>query len=120
MQYMVKSATPFSGDYFQQLNFIELDKMLIYMFKIYQITQALTFNSYIGTIGLVTKNYLQLTVGMTVFFIVVMLVWLNSIRHQKKGLSYLYGHLLLIPFVILKSNTRITSSLKEAIEYSNH
>lgn len=46
-----------------------------------------------------------------------MLVWVKSINAQKESLSYLYGHLLLIPFMILKSNTRISSSLKDAVEY---
>ena len=30
----------YQGDYFQQQQFTEIDKMLIYMFKIYQSTQA--------------------------------------------------------------------------------
>jgi hypothetical protein len=93
--------------------------MLIYMFKVYQKTQAISFNSYITTINLITNNYLKLTVGMTAFFILAMLVWLKSIPAQKRNLSYLYGHLLLIPFMILKSNSRIAGTLKEAIEYSD-
>lgn len=117
MQYIAKNATKYQGDYFRQLDFVELDKMLIYMFKIYQLTQAVTYNSYIAVIQTITTTYLQLTVALTAFFIAVMLVWLRSIHAQKKSLSYLYGHLLLIPFMILKSNTRISSSLKEAVEY---
>lgn len=50
MQYMTKNATKYQGDYFRQLDFVELDKMLIYMFKIYQLTQAVTYNSYIAVI----------------------------------------------------------------------
>jgi hypothetical protein len=68
---------------------------------------------------LITTSYLKLTVGMTTFFILVMLIWLKSISAQKRSLSYLYGHLLLIPFAILKSNTRIAATLKEVIEYSD-
>lgn len=116
LQYM-GNAPKYQGDYFRQLDFVELDKMLIYMFKIYQLTQAVTYNSYIAVIETITTTYLQLTIAMTAFFIAVMLVWVRSINAQKKSLSYLYGHLLLIPFMILKSNTRITSSLKEAVEY---
>lgn len=93
--------------------------MLIYMFKIYQLTQAATFNSYITTIELITNYYLQLTICMTAFFILAMLLWLKSIPAQKRNLSYLYGHLLLIPFNILKTNTRIATNLKEVIEYSD-
>jgi hypothetical protein len=119
LQYIVRNASVSGGDYFRQLDFVELDKMLIYMFKVYQQTQAVSYNSYICTIGTITTTYLQLTVFMTVFFLAVLLVWLRSIGAQKEGLSYLYGHLLLIPFMILKSNTRIASSLKEAIEYSD-
>ena len=119
MFYIIDTEQPPEGDYFRQLSFIELDKMLIYMFKVYQQTQAITFNSYITTISLITNNYLKLTVGMTAFFILVMLLWLRSIPEQKRNLSYLYGHLLLIPFMILKSNSRIASTLKEAIEYSD-
>lgn len=117
MQYITNNATKYQGDYFRQLDFVELDKMLIYMFKIYQLTQAVTYNSYIAVIQTITTTYLQLTIGMTAFFIAVMLVWVKSINAQKESLSYLYGHLLLIPFMILKSNTRISSSLKEAVEY---
>jgi hypothetical protein len=117
--YITKDGTVPKGDYFRQISFIELDKMLIYMFKIYQQTQAATFNSYIITIELITSSYLKLTVGMTAFFILAMMVWLRSIPTQKKSLSFLYGHLLLIPFMILKSNTRIATTLKETIEYSD-
>lgn len=117
--YMNKSQPAYSGDYFRQLTYVELDSMLIYMFKIYQATQAVTYGSYINTIELITKRYLQLTIGMTVFFILAMLIWLRSIPAQKRNLSYLYGHLLLVPFMILKSNTRISTSLKEVIEYSD-
>ena len=92
--------------------------MLIYMFKMYQLTQAVAFASYIKTIDVITYGYLKLTIAITAFFIVVMLVWLKSITTQKKNLSYLYGHLLLIPFMILKSNSRIASTLKDSIEYS--
>lgn len=116
-QYITNNASKYQGDYFRQLDFVELDKMLIYMFKIYQLTQAITYNSYIDVIQLLTDTYLQFTIGMTAFFIAVMLAWFKSINAQKRSLSYLYGHLLLIPFMILKSNTRISSSLKEAIEY---
>lgn len=52
-------------------------------------------------------------------FAVFLVVWLQSIPSQKKSLSYLYGHLLLVPFMILKSNSRIAGSLEEAIEYSD-
>lgn len=117
MQYITKNASKYQGDYFRQLDFVELDKMLIYMFKIYQLTQAVTYNSYIAVIQTITTTYLQLTVSLTAFFVAVILVWLRSIPAQKKSLSYLYGHLLLIPFMILKSNTRISTSLKEAVEY---
>lgn len=56
---------------------------------------------------------------MTAFFIIVLLAWLKSVPHQKEQLSLLYGHLLLVPFMILKTNNRIVSNLKEAIEYSD-
>lgn len=117
--YITKTEKAPAGDYFRQLSFIELDNMIIYMFKIYQLTQAITFNSYINTIEIITSNYLKLIVGTTAFFILTILIWLKSIPAQKRSLSYLYGHLLLIPFMILKSNTRIVSTLKEAIEYSD-
>jgi hypothetical protein len=57
--------------------------------------------------------------GMTAFFIIVLLVWLKSVPHQKEQLSLLYGHLLLVPFMILKTNNRIVNNLKEAIEYAD-
>lgn len=38
-QYATKSHLVYEGDYFLQLDFTELDKMEIYMFKIYQLTQ---------------------------------------------------------------------------------
>jgi hypothetical protein len=98
---------------------VELDKMLLYMFKVYQQTQAVAYSAYIVTIDIITYNYLKLTVGMTAFFILVLLAWLRSVPAQKKALSYLYGHLLLVPFMILRNNTRIASSLKEAIEYTD-
>lgn len=115
MQLIIKNETKYEGDYFRQLNFVELDKMLIYMFKIYQQTQAVTYNTYINIINVITNSYIEVTVGITVFFIIVMIIWLKSIGSQKLNLSYLYGHLLLIPFNILKSNSRILSSLKDAI-----
>ena len=108
-----------SGDYFRQAKFIELDKMLIYMFKVFQQSQSITFVSYWTAIDTISNNDLRLTAAMVVIFVVFLVVWLQSIPSQKKSLSYLYGHLLLIPFMILKSNTRIAGSLKEAIEYSD-
>jgi hypothetical protein len=117
--YITKTEKAPAGDYFRQVSFIELDKMIIYMFKIYQQTQAITFTSYNTTIEIVTSSYLKLIVGTTAFFILAMLIWLRSIPAQKRSLSYLYGHLLLVPFMILKSNTRIATTLKESIEYSD-
>lgn len=93
--------------------------MLIYMFKVYQQTQAVTYGAYMVTIEAISLSYLKLIIGMTVFLGVGLLLWLRSIPGQKKALSRLYGHLLQVPFMILKANTRITSSLKEAIEYSD-
>jgi len=86
--------------------------MLIYMFKIYQNTQAVAFNSYINTIYLITNNYLQITLGMTVFFLLVLFIWVKTITLQKKELSQLYGHMLLVPYMILRTNSRIVSHLK--------
>lgn len=94
--------------------------MLIYMFKVYQLTQAVTFDAYRTTIYTITSSYHNLKVGITLFFIVVALLWLKSIYLQKKNLSYLYGHLLLVPFTILRANTRIVANLKESIEYSDY
>jgi hypothetical protein len=117
-QYILKTRS-YSGDYFRQSAFVELDSMLIYMFKIYQQTQAVTYGAYIITIDDITGSYLRLTVAMTAFFVVALLAWLRSISLQKRSLACLYGHLLLVPFMILRANSRIASSLKEAIEYSD-
>jgi len=89
------------------------------MFKIYQLTQSVTYNAYDNVIYKITASYLQITVGITAFFIIVLLVWLKSIPGQKRELSMLYGHLLLVPFMILKTNNRIANNLKEVIEYSD-
>lgn len=105
------SSVP-QGDYFRQPAFVELDKMLIYMFKVYQQTQAVTYAAYIVTIDAIALNYLQMTIGMTVLMGLGLLLWVMSAPGQKKALSQLYGHLLLVPFLVLKSNTRIVSSLK--------
>ena len=86
--------------------------MLIYMFKIYQNTQAVAFNSYICTIYLITDNYLKITMGVAAFFLSVLLIWVKTIPSQKKELSQLYGHILLVPFMILRTNNRIVSHLK--------
>lgn len=43
--YILHNGT-YSGDYFIQDSFTELDKMLIYMFKIFQQLQVTTFSSY--------------------------------------------------------------------------
>lgn len=107
------------GDYFRQPSFVELDNMLIYMFKVYQQTQSVTYGAYIVTIEAIALSYLKITIGLTAFLGLGLLLWLKSIPGQKKALSRLYGHLLLVPFLILKANTRIASSLKEAIEYSD-
>ncbi len=58
MQLIVKNQSRYNGDYFRQLNFVELDKMLIYMFKIYQQTQAVTYNTYISIIDIITRKYI--------------------------------------------------------------
>jgi len=93
--------------------------MLFYMFKIFQLTQGVAFTSYDNAIYLITNNYLQITLGITAFFVIVLLLWIKTIPQQKEQLSLLYGHLLLVPFMILRANNRIASNLKEAIEYSD-
>lgn len=113
-QVVMGNATS-SLDYFRQGNYVELDKMLIYMFKVFQQGQNITFSSYSRAIEEISTDYLNITIGMTVLFLVVLGGWLKSIPSQKENLAYLYGHLVLIPFMILKSNTRIAGSLKEAI-----
>lgn len=118
-QQVVYGNASTSSDYFRQTNFVELDKMLIYMFKVFQQCQTVTYDSYCTAIDKIANNYVRLTGVLVAIFAVFLVVWLQSIPSQKKSLSYLYGHLLLIPFMILKSNTRIAGSLKEAIEYSD-
>lgn len=89
--------------------------MLIYMFKIYQQTQAISFTSYIIAINIISNNYLEFIIGISLFYVIIIIIWLRSIPIQKENLSKLYGHLLLIPFAIIKSNTRIAKSLKDSI-----
>jgi hypothetical protein len=83
MQYVKKTKPTYPTDYFQQVDFVELDKMLFYMFKIFQRTQIETFSSYITAIELITNNYLKITLAITIFFVLVLLVWIKTISIQK-------------------------------------
>lgn len=83
MQYVLNTKAKYTGDYFQQLDYVELDKMMIYLFKVYQRTQAITYNSYINTISVVTSNYLTITFAISAFFILALFIWLKSISSQK-------------------------------------
>lgn len=89
------------------------------MFKMFQMTQSVTYDSYRNSVNTITDSYLQITVGIAAFSVMVLLLWVETIPQQKEQLSLVYGHLLLVPFMILRANNRITSSLKEAIEYSD-
>lgn len=115
--YVTRTKPMYAGDYFQQTPFTECDKMLFYMFKIYQATQACIYNSYIKTIYYLINLFMDISFVLCFSFVVGAALWLRSIRAQKEHLANLYGHLLLIPFIILKASTRITSCLKENIEY---
>ena len=98
--------------------FTEIDKMLIYMFKIYQATQAESYNSYENGIIIVTDKFLQTASLMSGFLALLLLLWFISLHAQKKDLSLLYGHLLLVPLMILKSNHRLVRMFKDSVEYN--
>jgi hypothetical protein len=108
----------YKGDYFSQMGFTELDRMQVYMFKIYQLTQAICFDSYISAIDQITYAYLQLMVMLTIFYAGLLAVWVVGMPGERRRLARLYGQLLLVPFNVLKSNSRIVNSLKEAVEYA--
>lgn len=57
--------------------------MLIYMFKVYQQTQAVTYGAYIVAVKTISLSYLKATIGMAIFLGVGLLVWLKSIPGQK-------------------------------------
>lgn len=90
------------------------------MFKIFQQLQDEVFTTYITTINVITQTYLEITISIIAFFIVLMFFWFRNIKYQKQEIAQLYGHLLLIPFMILKTNLRIVNSLKEVIEYEEN
>ena len=60
------------------------------------------------------KQFAFISIGI---YVVILLMWLRSIKYEKKRLSKLYVRLLLVPFSILKNNIRIVNSFKDAIEY---
>lgn len=49
-QYVTLSQNRSSGDYFSRLDFTEVDKMEFFMFKIYQLTQSISYESYVRII----------------------------------------------------------------------
>ena len=91
--------------------------MMIYMFKIYQATQAASYNSYKNTIEVITPLYLKINIAVILIVVLVVLFWIKEISNEKIKLAILYGQLLLIPFAILKANPRVVNHIKETIEY---
>jgi len=115
----VEAKNSTGGDYFLQLDFQEVDRMQIFMFKIYQLTQSICYVSYTVIINSLTQTYLTFVIVMMILYLLILLVWFKHLGYQKEWLSKLYARLLLIPFSILKNHVRIVNAFKDAIEYSD-
>ena len=98
-----------------QLPFTELDKMEIYMFKIYQLTQAICYDAFINIIESLMNTYVIWTVIFGLVYGILLIFWIGTMAKEKKEMSKLYARLALIPFGILKGNPRMVNSFKEAI-----
>jgi hypothetical protein len=61
LQYVNLSLTYNGTDFFNQLDFTEIDKMTVYMFKIYQLSQGACYNSFIQIISTLSANFLRFT-----------------------------------------------------------
>ena len=117
-QYLGKSEGV-SGNWFQSQTYTELDKMQIYMFKIYQVTQSVCYRSYSAASHSTASTFALYVLAFSLLYALLVLLWLAGLPAEKQKLSWLYGQLLLVPFNILQSNSRIVIFLKEAVEYSD-
>ena len=108
----------YQGDYFQQRAFAQIDAMLVFIFKVFQDTQAESLLSYSKGIDIVTKDFQSMVSFITVCLLLLGAMWVFSLKEEKKKLALLYGNLLLIPLMILKSTHRITRGLRETLEYT--
>ena len=119
-QFVTLTQNKTSGDYFLALNFQDLDKMKLYMFKIYQLTQKVAYDSYIKSVLTLTTEYSLFAIMFLLSYLTLFAFWIRVYQKEKKELSRIYARLLLIPFNILKTNMRIVNSFKEAIEYQEN
>ncbi len=85
------------------------------MFKVYQKVHNCVNNAYINAIDSITISYILSSIAVGTIFIFIFLFWIYNIPQEKIVLSKLYGHLLLVPLAVLKSNIRIANSLKDAL-----
>ena len=111
-QYVTLTQNRTTTNYFLALNFQELDKMKLYMFKIYQLTQEIYYQSFLKVIEEITKNYLLFSILFMVAYILLFLAWLYYSQIIKQKLSLMYAQLVLIPFNLLKTNVRVVNSFK--------
>lgn len=77
-QYVTKSQAEYSGDYFRQIAFTELDKMEIYMFKIYQYTQDICYRAYIDIVYQITATFLAYIIVFLLLFVFFLSAWLYA------------------------------------------
>ena len=113
-QYLNLTTNPniSSTNYFGQLDFTEVNKMEIFMFKIYQLTQSVSYQSYIRIVTKISNEYIMYGLLFLLSYFTVLGVWLQIVKSEKVWLSRLYARLLLIPFNVLRTNGRIVNSFK--------
>lgn len=68
---MTNTQPVFTDDYFRQLDFTELDKMQIYMFKIYQLTQAICFDAFYGKIKAIVETFMVFSVVFVAVYVLM-------------------------------------------------
>jgi hypothetical protein len=53
--------------------------MFIYMFKLYQLTQAICYDSYTAAINSISATFAMYILAFSLFYALIMLLWMVSV-----------------------------------------
>ena len=79
VSYATKTGSTPASNYFRSQSFRELDRMQIYMFKVYQMTQKVCYNSYQKIIIGISNTLLGYSATFTVLYLLLFCIWVYRI-----------------------------------------
>lgn len=88
------------------------------MFKIYQLTQKIAYESYTRIIEQLTRENMYVSMILIIVGIAILCVWIKKLERERRKMTHLYARFLLVPFDIVKGNVRMVNSFKRAVEYT--